>query len=185
MNARGLLACLALVVFVASGCGGTGAQTTPATEAGASATESTPTETGPGPMTADELAWLDAIDATQAKVETFFTSGGTNLTRSTMRSFAKVLRSCRRELLASGSPSDRLQAVYGLVTRACGRYDKSASCYAKAASVSMANGGVIVGTPEAKIQRRALACGNTGLNAGSNFLRAAAAMGKDIKAQAG
>ena len=46
-----------------------------------------------------------------------------------------------------------------IVKKACRTFDKGAKCWATAASVSIADGGVIVGTPEERTQRRAIDCG--------------------------
>ena len=69
-----------------------------------------------------------------------------------MTSYAKVLRSCSRELARIGCPGEGLQPVSTLVKKACRTYDKGAKCFATAARVSMADGGVIAGTPRSGLR---------------------------------
>jgi hypothetical protein len=47
----------------------------------------------------------------------------------------------------------------------------------------MADGGVIVGTPEARTQERAIQCGGAAAGNGSNLLSDAESEGEEIKAK--
>jgi hypothetical protein len=49
----------------------------------------------------------------------------------------------------------------------------------------MADGGVIVGTPEERTQRRAIDCGGAAAGNGSNLLFDAESTGEEIKAKFG
>jgi hypothetical protein len=175
------LVVMVLLVVLAGGCAG---QTDESTTA-AQATTSTvaPTTTVP-PMTAEELAWLKAITRMHKKIDKAIQQSAT-LTRAKMTSHANTLRACSRELAKIGSPSDRLQPVYVIVKKACRTFDKGAKCWATAASVSMADGGVIVGTPEERIQGRAIDCGGAAAGNGSNLLSDAESKGEEIKAKFG
>jgi hypothetical protein len=107
------------------------------------------------------------------------------LIRAKMMSYATTLRVCSRELARIGSPTDRLQPVHVVVKKACRTYDQGAKCWATAARVSMADGGVVAGTPEEKIQSRAIECGGAANGNGSNLLADAEAKGEEIKARYG
>jgi hypothetical protein len=135
-------------------------------------------------LTADERAWLNAIPRVRRKIDKAFTAAG-NLTRSAMASHANALRSCRRQLLGAGAPSDRLQPVYALVKQACAQYDKGARCFTTAARVSDPSGGVIVGTPEERIQRQAIDCGTAAYGNGAVPLFDAESKGSEIKTETG
>jgi hypothetical protein len=177
-------ACLAvLLVLLVAGCGG---QSDQSTASGQSTTSTTvaPTTTTIPPLTAEELAWLKAVTTLHKRMDKALQENVT-LTRAKMTSYATTLRACSRALARIGSPTDRLQPVHVLVKKACRTYDKGAKCWATAASVSMADGGVVAGTPEERIQSRAIECGGAAVGNGSNLLGDAEAKGEDIKATYG
>ena len=176
---------LVLLVLLVTGCGG---QTNESTATGQATTSTTvaPTTTTVPPMAAEELAWLKAVTKLHKKLDKVFTApGNVYLTRAKMTSYANTMRSCSRELARIGSPSDRLQPAYVIVKKACRTFDKGAKCWATAASVAMADGGVIAGTPEERIQQRAIDCGGEAQGNGSNLLADAEVKGEEIKAKAG
>jgi hypothetical protein len=72
-----------------------------------------------------------------------------------------------------------------IVKKACRTYDKGATCWATAARVSMADGGVVAGTPKERIQSRAIECGGAAVGNGSNLLADAEVKGEEIKAKYG
>lgn len=117
--------------------------------------------------------------------KTLLEPGSVNLTRAKMTSYANTLRACSRELARIGSPGERLQPVYVIVKQACGTFDSGAKCWARAASVSMADGGVFAGSPEERTQARAIECGSTAAGNGTNLLSDADTKGKEIKARFG
>ena len=179
------LAVTVLFVLLVSGCASDAASTDTSPSGTTTTVASTTAATVP-PMTTEELAWLAAVTKLQKKIDKPFTvEGDVYLTRAKMTSYAKALRSCNRELARIGSPSDRLQPVYTLVKKACRTHDKGAKCFATAARVSMADGGVIAGSPQERTQSRAIACGGEAQGNGSNLLADAKAKGEEIKAQAG
>ena len=106
------------------------------------------------------------------------------VTRAKMTSYANTLRSCSRELARIGSPGDRLEPVHVIVKKACRTFDKGAKCWATAASVSMADGGVVAGTPAERMQRKGIECGGEAQGNGLNLLAEAKAKGEEIKAEA-
>ncbi|HYY80796.1 MAG TPA: hypothetical protein VFD04_16685, partial [Actinomycetes bacterium] len=141
-----------------------------------------PTTTVP-PLTSEELAWLKAVAKLQKTMEKTFSETSVYLTRAKMTSYAAALRGCSRELARIGSPSDRLQPVYALVQKACRTLDKGATCYLTAAGASMADGGVVAGSPEERTQRRALDCAGAAHGNGMNLLGDAAAKGEEVKTE--
>lgn len=144
----------------------------------------TPTKTGPAPMTAPELAWLAAVQKMHAKIDSAFRSK-TILTRAAMLSMSNALGECRRLLRRIGQPTARLRPVLALVNKACAQFDKGAKCWATAARVSDAGGGVITGTPAERTQSQAISCGDAGYGDGSNLLTDAESKGEEIKTAAG
>jgi hypothetical protein len=177
------LAVLVLLVLLIGGCGG---QSNDSTASGQSTTSTTvaPTTTTVPTMTTEELAWLKAVTTLHKKMDKALQENVT-LTRAKMISYATMLRACSRELTRIGSPTDRLQPVHVVVKKACRTYDKGAKCWATAARVSMADGGVVAGTPEEPIQSRAIECGGAAIGNGSNLLADAEAKGEEIKAKYG
>ncbi len=134
-------------------------------------------------MTAAELAWVTAITNLHKKIDKPFMVGSMTMTRAKMIELGNSLRACSRELRRIGSPGSRLQPVYAIVQQACRSYDKGARCLAKAASVSEAGGGTIVGTSEARTQRRSMDCGFAAQGNGSNTFGEAEAKASEITAQ--
>jgi hypothetical protein len=175
------LVVMALLAVLAGGCAGEAGSSTGAAQA---TTTVAPTTTTVPPMTAEELAWLRAVTRLHKGIDKVIHQSAT-LTRAKMTSDANTLRACSRELARIGSPSDRLQPVNVIVKKACRTFDKGAKCWATAASVSMADGGVIVGTPEERTQRRAIDCGGAAAGNGSNLLFDAESKGEEIKAKFG
>jgi hypothetical protein len=172
-----------LLVLLVSGCGGQSNESTASGQATTSTTVA-PTSTTVPPLTAEELAWLKAVRTLHEKMDKALQRSVT-LTRAKMTSFATTLRACSRALTRIGAPTDRLQPVHGIVKKACRTYDKGAECWARAASVSMADGGVVAGTAEERIQSRAIECGGAAIGNGSNLLGDAEAKGEEIKARYG
>jgi hypothetical protein len=128
----------AVIAVLVTGCGG--AKPTSPAAAGS------PSSSAPAPMTAADLAWIQAITQMHKKIDKPFMANSINMTRAKMNELADSLRFCKRELSGIGSPSARLQPAYGLVKQACHIYTKGARCVARAASVSDAAGAVIAGT---------------------------------------
>jgi hypothetical protein len=181
-RAAARLAVTVLLVLLVGGCGG---QTNGSTAAGPATTSTTvaPTTTTVPPLTAEELAWLKAAPKLQKSLAKDLQQSGITLTRATMTSYANRLRACSRELKRIGSPSDRLEPVHVTFQKACRTFDKGAKCWATAASVSMADGGVIAGTPEERTQSRAIECGSAAIGNGLNLLIQAEAKGDELKAK--
>lgn len=180
------LATTILFVLLVGGCAGQSEEST--AESQATSSTVAPTTTTVAPTPAKQLAdddWLLEVTRLRRTMEKAF--GGTTvyMTRDKMTSFANALGTCSRELARIGTPSDRLQPVHVMVKKACRTSDKGAKCYATAASVSMADGGVVAGTPEEKTQREALECGGQAQGNSLNLLVEAEAKGEAIMAGAG
>jgi hypothetical protein len=175
---------LVFLVLLVSGCGGETDESTAesqATSTTAAPTTLAPTTTAPPPLTATERAWLKAIPRVSGKIEKAVGVSTINVTPATMHSFASTLRSCRRELLVAGSPSDRLQPVYALVKKACAQHDKGARCFDTAATLNPMG----PGTPAARAQDRAINCGLDTATKGLSLLADAEEEGSKLKAAAG
>jgi hypothetical protein len=174
---------VALVLLV-GGCGDQRAESTTASELSTATLASTtlaPTTTGPRPLTARERAWLDAIPKARAKIDNALTEPNVTLTSSKMRSLANMLRSCRRQLLRAGSPSDRLRPIHALVTEACREYDKGAQCFAAAARM----GTTLFGAADERRFRQAIDCGFAAQGKGLFPLGQAEQQASQLKATAG
>jgi hypothetical protein len=175
-------ACLAVPVLVAllvGGCVGKSGTSTAASQPGTTSTVAPTTTTVP-PLTAKELAWLKAIPTVIKKIDKAFQGTG-DLTISEDLSIANSLRSCSRELVRGGSPSDRLRPVYALVKKACREYDKGAACFTTAARI----GYTYAGSAEDRKQIKAVDCGYAAEAKGAVVLAEAEAKGEEIKTRVG
>jgi hypothetical protein len=186
------VACLAaaiLLVLLVSGCGGqpdastTAAKATTSTVAPTTVVPTTvaPTTTAPPPLTAKERAWLKAVPRVSRKIEKTVGVESFLVTTERLHSFANTLRSCRRELLGAGAPSDRLRPAYALVKKACAQQDKGARCFDTAATFHPLG----EGTPAARAQDRAIDCGFDKATKGLSLLADAEEEGSEIEAEAG
>jgi hypothetical protein len=169
-----------VLVFLAGGCAGQKAASTPASARSTAASTPAPTVT---PLTAAELAWISAVTNLHHKIDKPFQASSITMTRAKMTELGNALRACHRELGRMGSPGARLQPVYATVSKACRTLDEGARCFAKAASVSDAAGGTVAGTVEARTQDRSLSCGLSAQGNDSNLLSDAEAQAAAIKAQ--
>jgi hypothetical protein len=172
-----LVAVSILLVVVVGGCGG---QTDKPSTAAATTTTVAPTTTTLPPLTATELAWLKAIPRVSRKIEKSI-EAIRDLTPAAMARLATTFRSCTRELVRGGSPSERLQPVYVLVKKACKEYDKGAACFATAASVGIP----FAGSPAERKQSKAIDCGFAAPGKAGIAIADAESKGAEIKAEAG
>ena len=176
------LAVAVVCAVLIAGC----ADQTPSTSTAASQPGTTtpttvaPTTTTVPPMTAKELAWLNAIPKVHKKIDRVLETTS-NMTTSSMLKLANTLRSCTRELARGGSPSDRLQPVYALVKQGCKEYDKGAACFTTAARIGIP----FAGSPEDRKQTKAIQCGFDARAKGGVPLLDAQDKGAEIKAEVG
>jgi hypothetical protein len=168
-----------LLVVLVGGCAGQTDEQDSAAPATTTTTVAPPTTTVT-PLTDEEIVWLDAIPAVATKVDKSM-AAITELTPSGMARLGTVLRGCNRDLVRGGSPSDRVQPVFVLVTKACKAYDKGAACFAKAASIGIP----FAGTKAERDQSKALDCGFAAPGAGALLLAEAESMATEIREQAG
>lgn len=185
-------ACLtlaALCALLVTGCGGkkatSTAASTPSTAPAATTTTIATTTTAAatkttGPMTGEELVWLEAIARLHKKIDTVLTNAPSTLTSTTMSKTANDLRGCSRELARLGLPSARLQPVHKLAKSGCAQYDKAADCFAAAAI-----GIPVAGTAEERKFNEAVDCGFKTPEKGSLLLAQAEGKGFEIKERAG
>jgi hypothetical protein len=127
-------------------------------------------------MTAEELAWLQAITRLHKKIDKAFSAQSVTLTPSKLRSWETVMRSCSRELVRLGSPGERLEPVRVLVQKACRQFDKGAACF------EVAGRNLNSGSPAVE---QKLNCGTNAEGDGSNLLSDAESKGEEIKATVG
>jgi hypothetical protein len=178
------LAAAILLVLLVGACGGQPGASTTAAQATTSTVASTtlaPTTTAPPPLTAKERAWLKAVPRVSRKIEKTVGVESFYVTPERLHSFANTLRSCRRELLGAGAPSDRLRPAYALVKKACAQQDKGARCFDTAATFNPMGDG----TPAARAQDRAIDCGFDKATKGLSLLADAEEAGSEIEAEAG
>ena len=182
---RARLTVAAAVALLVVGCGGD--QTPTSTAASTPSSSTTPPTTAAattataGPMTGEELVWLEAIRRLHTKSDKVLTDAPSNMTSSTMGTLATKMRGCSRELARLGAPTERLQPVYKLAKNGCAQYDKAAKCFATAASI----GAPLAGTSEERRFNQALDCGFAAPGKGSELLAEAEAKGFEIKETAG
>jgi hypothetical protein len=174
------LAALILLLMSVGACAGQADEPSTAAAATTTATTVAPTTTTLLPLTAKELAYLKAITAVSKKIEKSI-EAISDLTPAGMARLANTFRSCTRELVRGGPPSDRLQPVYVLVKKACREYDKGAACFATAASVGIP----FAGTPAEQKQSKAIDCGFAAPGKAGIAVADAESKGVEIKAETG
>jgi hypothetical protein len=167
-----------------AGCGGGTTTSTAAPPPSASTLE--PTTTTIPPLTGEEVAWLNGLtklkETLQKKKEKIGAAATTGLTRPLMVLLGKTLGGCSRELARLGAPSDRLQPVYALATKACQQLGKAARCQATMASLSDASGGgPPLGSPQERSWMRAGDCANAAEQKGTELLEDADAKSTEIQ----
>ena len=176
---------LTLLVFItACSTGGPVTRvTTPTTsESGiVVSTTSTPTTSPTGPLTAAELAWLEAVSKIADRTEKAVGPGDIYVTPKKLRSLEKALRICSSELKRIGAPTERLGPVYTLVKKACAEYDKGAACFATARRY----GSPYSGTSADRKQDAAINCGLDALGDGGTLINDAQNKADEIKVATG
>jgi hypothetical protein len=177
----------AIFSFVLSACSGTTTPTANATPVkSTSAPASTPPASTPppspvsGPMTGEELVWLESIGALHRKIDRALTELPCCASKKDLHALEVRLRGCTRELAKKGSPSKRLQPVFALVKKACAQYDKGAACLAAAAAIGIPFGG----SPEERKLNAAIKCGFSAPGKGTVLLADAESTGDGVKLQA-
>ena len=148
--------------------------------------ETTDAPAEPGPTSVEEQTmteetsaeerWLDEIAAVRTEIDDAFFSSDPELTASVMIELETALRTCSRELAATGPPTARLQPAYILVEQACQAYDKGAECFATAAEIGIPE----ADTAEDRIFTDALDCGFDAQGSGGEFLVDAEIKGFEI-----
>lgn len=182
-HAEFAVAVVCAVVMV--GCGGGQSGTSTAASTPSTSTPEPTTTTIP-PLTAEEVAWLDGLtklkETLQKKRDKIGAAATTGLTRPLMVLLGKTLGSCSRELARLGAPSDRLQPVYALATKACQQLGKAARCQATMASLSDASGGgPPLGSPQERSWTQAADCANAAEQKGTELLENADAKSTEIQ----
>jgi hypothetical protein len=177
------LAVAAALALLVVGCGGESATSTAASTPSPSTAAPTTVATSStvGPMTGEELVWLEGIGKLHTRADKVLTDAPSNMTSSALGTLATKMRGCGRELARLGAPTERLAPVYRLAQRGCAQYDKAAKCFATAASVGIP----IAGSSQARRLDQAIECGFAAPGKGSALLAEAEAKGFEIKQTAG
>jgi hypothetical protein len=132
-----------------------------------------------GPLTGEELLWLQGVEQLLPKMNKVFVDSPTDMTPAALRSLANQARGCSRELARLGPPSARLQPVEALVRQACQEYDKGAKCFESAARL---------GTPSSSSEVRKLEqqinCGFAAAESGGKPLAEAQIKAQEVRAAA-
>jgi hypothetical protein len=175
------LAAAVIAALLTGGCSSQSstppAASSPSTNVPASATTAAATSTATGPMTGEELVWLEAITALHRKIDKVVTDAPSNLTSATLRSLADQLHGCTQELVRLGSPTTRLQPVNELATQGCAKYEQAAKCFATAASIGIP----VAGTADERKFNESIDCGFAAPGEGSKLLAEAEVKGFEIK----
>jgi hypothetical protein len=184
--------CLAVAVVGALLLGGCADQAAdaPAGAAPATTTSVIPTTTTIPPLTTEEKAWLDALtkmkETFEKKRDKVLRAGTAGVSRALEALLGKTVGACRRDLARVGPPpSDRLQPVYTLATKACQQFTKAARCHATVVRLSLPSGGVVVGSPQERPWKQASRCAQTAGDKGLEFLSQATAKGVEIQVETG
>jgi hypothetical protein len=179
-----LLVPLAAVALLSVGCTGGTVEPTDQASPAASLTPTaglTPSSNSAerGPLTGQELLWLQAVERLLPKMNRVFEDSPTNITPPALRSLANEVRGCSRELARLGSASVRLQPVEELVRQACQEYDKGAKCFEDAARLGTPNSSSEVRKLEQQIK-----CGFAATGTGGKPLAEAQIKAHEIRAAA-
>jgi hypothetical protein len=173
---------LTLLVFItACSTGGPVTRGTTPTTSESGIVVSTPATSPTGPLTAAELAWLDAVSKIADRTEKAVGPGDIYVTPKKLRSLEKALRICSSELKRIGAPTERLAPVYTLVKKACVEYDKGAACFATARRY----GSPYSGTSADRKQNAAINCGLDALGDGGTQINDAQNKADEIKVETG
>jgi uncharacterized RDD family membrane protein YckC len=122
-------------------------------------------EIGQLPRMSDQ-EWLAAVIRLREQIDRGFWATGSELDAPAMRSMARVLSSCGRELRSLGAPSDRLERAHTLASRACRRFQRGAKCLRTAARIGIP----LAGSEDDRKQSEAIDCGFDAANRGSELL---------------
>jgi hypothetical protein len=143
-------------------------------------TTTTAATTAQGPLTAQDLLWLQTAEMLLARMNKAFTDSPSDLTPSALKSLANEVRGCSRELARIGSSSSRLQPVDALVKQGCQEYDKGSTCFADGARIGIPSSSAAVRELEQKIN-----CGFASSGKGGLRLTEAQVKAAEIKAEIG
>jgi hypothetical protein len=184
--------CLAAAIMAAllvGGCADQAADSTAGTAPGTTAS-TIPTTTTIPPLTTEELAWLEALtkmkETFEKKRDKVLGAGTAGVSRALEALLGKTVGACRRDLGRVGPPpSDLLQPVYSLATKACQQFTKAARCHATVVQLSLPSGGVVVGSPQERPWKQASRCAQTAGDKGLELLSQATAKGVEIQVETG
>jgi hypothetical protein len=170
---------MAILVMILAGCTGQPKTSTPSPSPAAptsAAPTTKPAVVATGPLTGDELVWLDGIAALHKTMDNVLNSAPQPITTDSMRPLAQQLASCTAALDRLGPPTQRMQPVYDLAKQGCAQYEKAAGCFTTAADL----GTVVAGSADAQKQKQAEDCAFAAPGEGSKLLADAEAKGFEI-----
>jgi hypothetical protein len=115
--------------------------------------------------------WLKGLDSLQSRLTYVLGSGSSVVTRASLRSDSRRLRSCASGLSSLGPPSARVRRVYQVASQACTDFTRAAACFDAAARAYTVSG------PGLGKFGRLVDCGDHNTNHGSRLLVNAVADG--------
>ena len=149
-------ALIVLVIVVLVGCsGGQETTETAGSTSGADETATAPTTTEEPPLSAEELAWWQAVKRYGKRFRKEWQRSGITLTKSVMHHWSSLFAGCAKTLKKAGDPG-RYAEVEKVVDRACNRLKKAKAQLAVAMASSDAGGAVMSGSPEEERFNKAL-----------------------------
>jgi hypothetical protein len=107
------------------------------------------------PATAAERQWVKRVHRIRPRIDKAFQRDLT-ITRASMESLIRVLRTCKATLREADRPGDRFAQAAVVARKGCERYEASAKHFEEAIAVSDVSGAVVAGTPEETAFDRAL-----------------------------
>jgi hypothetical protein len=167
------LVIMVILVWTSAACGSPAATST----ASVNPTAATAASTASGPMTRDELEWLDGVIALHKTMDKILVESSLVLRPTTLHSLAEHLAGCTAALGRLGPPTDRLRPVFDLAQQGCGHYTKAADCFTTAANLDI----VVAGSPAEQTFNDAIDCGFAAPGEGSKLLADAEITGINIR----
>jgi hypothetical protein len=102
-----------------------------------STTSQSPKTVAKGPLTGDELLWLQGIGTLQKNMTSAVTDMPANMTDESTRTFVEKLRACTPQLAKLAVPTSRLQPVNRLAQQGCDKLAEAASSFEEVAAINV------------------------------------------------
>ena len=171
------LAVVAAIALIPTACSSRKSTSTPSPSSSTSAASAVhPVASASGPMTGDELVWLDGIRRLHQTMDKILTDAPTPITTDSMGSLGDQFAGCTTALDVLSLPTDRLRPIYDLAKGACAQYEKAGTCFTTAATLGV----VIAGSADEQKQRQAEDCGFAAPGDGSKLFADAETKGFEL-----